>query len=74
MLSFERKFMLPRNKVYTKDGRPKKFDITNRIKALDDCICDAIGIDDRHIFQSYSEKLVGEVIEPIVSVKIEARI
>lgn len=36
---------------YTKKGAVKKVDLSNRVKFIEDCVCDALGIDDSHIFR-----------------------
>lgn len=37
--------------AFTKKGSVRKVDLTNRVKFLEDSICDALGIDDSHIFR-----------------------
>jgi Holliday junction resolvase RusA-like endonuclease len=37
--------------------RYKKFDLSNRIKLLEDCVRDALGIDDSHTFEMHQRKL-----------------
>ncbi|MDC1142558.1 RusA family crossover junction endodeoxyribonuclease [Planctomycetota bacterium] len=37
--------------AFTKKGTVRKVDLTNRVKFLEDSICDALGIDDSHIFR-----------------------
>lgn len=71
-LRFSRHFYFPYSRIFTKDHRVKKFDVTNRTKALDDCISTIIGIDDRYIFESYSEKHIANTAEAYVNVTIEA--
>lgn len=36
---------------YTKKGTVRKVDLSNRVKFIEDCVCDALGIDDSHIFR-----------------------
>lgn len=43
-------FYFNRKQVFCKDGSLKKNDVTNRIKAIEDCLCDALGIDDKQFF------------------------
>jgi len=42
---------LEKSRIWTKDGRPKKNDVSNRGKALFDGLADVIGIDDK-LFKS----------------------
>lgn len=42
--------------AYTKKGKVRRVDLTNRVKFLEDCVCDAIGIDDSHIFRTVLTK------------------
>lgn len=37
--------------------RYKRFDISNRIKLLEDCVRDALGIDDSHTFEGHQRKM-----------------
>jgi hypothetical protein len=36
---------------FTKKGGVRKVDVSNRIKFIEDCVCEALGIDDSHIFR-----------------------
>ena len=54
---FDRYFMFHHSKLWTKEGKPKKLDATNRIKAFDDCFCGIIGIDDSFIWKGSEEKI-----------------
>jgi len=36
---------------FTRKGAVRKLDLTNRIKFIEDCVCDALGIDDSHVFR-----------------------
>lgn len=57
-LHFDRKFIFPRSKIFSKKNEPKKYDVTNRIKAIDDGISLLIGVDDKFIFESRSRKII----------------
>ena len=37
--------------AFTKAGKVRKVDLSNRIKFLEDCLCEAMGIDDSRIFR-----------------------
>jgi Holliday junction resolvase RusA-like endonuclease len=41
-------FHLP---CFTKKGAVRKVDLSNRIKFIEDCVCEALGIDDSHVFR-----------------------
>lgn len=60
MFQFDYFFIMKKERIFTKDGRPKRLDVANRIKAMQDSLCNILGLDDKHIFSSYIEKLVGE--------------
>jgi Holliday junction resolvase RusA-like endonuclease len=36
---------------FTKKGAVRKVDVSNRIKFIEDCVCEALGIDDSQIFR-----------------------
>lgn len=55
-----------KERLYTKDGRIKKLDISNRLKSCEDCICKAIGIDDSQIFRIVAEKIPTDTEEQTV--------
>ena len=48
---------------FTRTGTPKKADIDNRIKAAQDAVMSAIGIDDSHIFEVIARKIEGKIEE-----------
>lgn len=37
--------------AFTRDGALRRVDLSNRIKFLEDCLCSALGIDDRQFFR-----------------------
>lgn len=49
-------FFFHYSRLFTKDGRVKKLDVSNRIKALHDCLCRLLGIDDSVFFRVSAEK------------------
>lgn len=57
-LCVARIFYMPRKRIFTKKGKVRKIDTTNRIKACDDQTGKLIGIDDSLIFSSSSRKQV----------------
>jgi Holliday junction resolvase RusA-like endonuclease len=36
---------------YTKKGEVRKVDVSNRVKFIEDCVCEALGIDDSLVFR-----------------------
>lgn len=56
-IQLERHYCLHRSKLWTKDYRLKKLDVTNRIKAFDDCLCEMMGFDDSQIWLGQEEKI-----------------
>lgn len=48
------------SRVWSLQGKPKQIDSDNRIKSLQDCIADMLGIDDKHIFIVNMEKITCE--------------
>lgn len=58
-LSLDLYFEVPKSQLWTLKGTPKSWDTTNRRKALEDCISEAIGIDDKWFFGGYNEKFEG---------------
>jgi len=52
-------FFFGRRALYTKDGRLKKMDVSNRLKALHDAMGDALGIDDSRFTEISARKVVG---------------
>ena len=47
--------------IFTQKGYPKKLDVSNRIKALHDCFCDMLGIDDSLFFAVVAIKKTVEI-------------
>jgi Holliday junction resolvase RusA-like endonuclease len=56
-LSIECFFFFKRERLYTKKEAIKKLDVSNRIKALHDCLCRRLGIDDSLFFEVYAVKM-----------------
>ncbi len=69
-LDIEVKLYFMNEKLFNKQGGPKRLDATNRVKALHDSFSDFLEIDDLFFFRSSVEKLVGTREE----VQITARI
>ncbi len=42
--------------AWTRTGKVRRVDLTNRVKFLEDCVCDALGIDDSHVFRVVLQK------------------
>ncbi len=53
-LEFEFKF--PAAKLFTKDERYKKLDLSNRIKVAEDAVCEVLGFDDKAVFEVLATK------------------
>lgn len=49
-------FFFKRERLFTKKSVPKKLDVSNRIKALHDCLCRILEIDDSLFFRVIAEK------------------
>lgn len=49
-------FYFHRNRLFTKDNRFKRLDVSNRLKASHDCLSEMLGIDDSSFFRIYAEK------------------
>lgn len=73
VISFTREFYFQRTYLFTKKGTPRKFDLTNREKALDDGISNFIGVDDSAVFSSTSRKRLSPLpLREFVNVTIQA--
>ena len=58
VLRVDQTFYFQRKSIITKDGRPKKNDTSNRLKALHDAIAELIGIDDCYFWDgTYSKRI-----------------
>lgn len=53
-------FGFHKKKLIGQRGQFKRLDVTNRLKALHDNLCAAIGIDDSQFISSYEEKFIIE--------------
>ncbi len=60
-LSIHCDFFFPYEKIYTLDGRFKRMDVSNRLKAVHDELCEALGIDDCQFLEISARKLVGKL-------------
>jgi Holliday junction resolvase RusA-like endonuclease len=52
-------FFFRYNRIFCKDGKPKKMDVSNRLKALHDQLSHILEIDDSWFFKIYAEKCVA---------------
>lgn len=59
-----------RERLVTRDGRLKRLDVTNRIKAIHDLMSDALGIDDSLFISCPTEKVVADNYEEQVVICI----
>lgn len=55
-LQLELTFHINRTKILCKDGRTKRYDTSNRVKAVEDAIFGILDIDDKHVFRVIAEK------------------
>jgi len=60
VLKVDAYIILKHERLWTKDGRPKKLDASNRLKALHDQLAEYLGIDDKAFFNVSAEKVSGE--------------
>lgn len=62
---------LTRERILTKRGSFKRMDVSNRLKALHDCLADALHIDDSAFFSITAEKfIVPTAMDEAVIVRI----
>lgn len=64
-------FCFPRSRIFTKDGRPKRLDTSNRIKAIHDEVGKLLEIDDSHIWDFFAMKMESDDEREFVIVMIE---
>lgn len=69
-LGIEIEFKFSRKSLYCLDGRIKRMDLTNRLKAFMDCLSKAIGVDDSYFFNVQCQKTETEAL-PSVSVVLK---
>lgn len=54
-------FYMPRGRIFCKDGRPKRNDTSNRIKALHDALAEMLGIDDCYLWSGSYDKIAVDL-------------
>lgn len=60
--------------AWTRAGKVRRVDLTNRVKFLEDCVCTALGIDDSHVFRVIMEKHDADQERTVVNIRaIEAQ-
>jgi Holliday junction resolvase RusA-like endonuclease len=47
-------------RIWTKQNKPKRFDVSNRIKCFEDQFCPLFGFDDRDVWSISMSKVMGE--------------
>lgn len=71
VLEIRAQFYFKHNRIFTKDSRVKKMDVSNRIKALHDSLSAILGVDDSFFFQIFAEKICCDPdLEEMVIVEI----
>jgi Holliday junction resolvase RusA-like endonuclease len=64
-------FLFPPAKLLCKDGRTKRLDVTNRIKAVEDQVSKILGIDDKHFWSgSYAKQITPHEMRAILSIEV----
>lgn len=59
-ICLEFKFKFPAKKLWLKSSKtPKKLDVSNRIKAAEDRVCEFLDFDDRYVYRCVAEKVEG---------------
>jgi ADP-dependent phosphofructokinase/glucokinase len=68
-ISLSFRFFFPEEKLFTKKGKAKKIDTSNRIKSAEDAICRILDFDDKYVFELKAVKELGptECFSVIVS-------
>lgn len=56
-------------RAFTADGSVRKVDLTNRVKFLEDCLCQALGIDDSQVFRVVLAKLDAEEEQTVIELR-----
>jgi hypothetical protein len=71
-IEVQRYFLFNTSKIYTKEHKPKIFDVSNRVKAIDDAVAKMIGVDDKYTFRGISEKIdCGSNFNPCIWIIIK---
>lgn len=67
-LEIEMYVAITKERMFTKDGRLKSWDVTNRSKSLHDLLASVLGIDDKLFVSTPMQKIVADVCEEQVVV------
>lgn len=54
--------------AYTRSGELRQVDVSNRIKFLEDCLCHALGIDDRQFFRVTLTKIHSDTEQTEIAI------
>lgn len=60
MIRVDSYFHFEHERIWTKKGKPKKMDSSNRVKPLHDQFSEWVGIDDRYFWSGFHEKITCE--------------
>ena len=63
-------FYFKREQLYTLKGKLKKLDVSNRLKALHDCLAEALGVDDSCFMHITAQKRVNDSRLPHCAVSV----
>lgn len=59
-LSLKLTYYIPRSRLYTRAGSIKRYDLSNRVKAIEDKLFAVLGWDDSCVFKLVLEKVVSD--------------
>lgn len=62
-----------KDKMFTKDGRLKRWDVSNRCKSLHDLLAGILGVDDKEFIATPMEKILADVVEEQVVVVLRPK-
>lgn len=61
-----------RGRWQNKKGEPLKKDVSNAVKAVEDVLCEYLGIDDRHIYQLSASKVHDDPDEACITLVLRS--
>lgn len=70
VIKIEYRMWLPRSAIYTKKNTVKRWDISNRIKPMEDCLATALEIDDSRVFEITISKNINPTNQTFVDIYI----
>jgi Holliday junction resolvase RusA-like endonuclease len=73
IISLDFSYYLLEKSIFTKAHVPKRYDVSNRIKIIEDSLCELLLVDDKFVFYVSAEKILSKMKYEYANVLVSLR-